>query len=122
MLFTPLGVLGAVFGAFLGAVVASYLGVVAERGWRGSADGRSVCVCGRQLRGIENIPVVSWLALRGRSSCCGSPIPVRYVVSEATLAAAVGAGAAVGGAAPAAVVLVAGGFVVLASNRSSAHR
>jgi prepilin signal peptidase PulO-like enzyme (type II secretory pathway) len=72
-----------VTGAVFSAVFASYGGVVAERGWAGSADGRSVCVCGRQLHGIENIPVVSYALLRGRSRCCGAVIPSWYVLTEA---------------------------------------
>lgn len=49
--------------------------------------GRSRCVCGRQLSALENIPVVSWLALRGRARCCQAKIPVRYVLAEAGSAA-----------------------------------
>ena len=70
-------------GAF-GASIASFLCVVAERMPRGeSINGRSHCVCGRQLTWWENIPIVSWLMLRGRARCCGARIPARYVVAEA---------------------------------------
>lgn len=64
------------------ACTASYIGVVSDRGWRGSMVGRSVCVCGRQLRWAENIPVVSYLCLFGRSKCCNSRIPRRYFITE----------------------------------------
>jgi leader peptidase (prepilin peptidase)/N-methyltransferase len=44
---------------------------------------RSACpACGRQLRAIENIPVLSWLALRGRCAGCRAPIALRYPVVE----------------------------------------
>jgi len=44
---------------------------------------RSRCPqCGHQIRAWENIPVVSWLALRGRCSQCAHPIPVRYPLVE----------------------------------------
>jgi prepilin signal peptidase PulO-like enzyme (type II secretory pathway) len=44
--------------------------------------GRSLCVCGRQLGWSENIPVVSYLFLLGRSKCCKSRIPSRYFITE----------------------------------------
>ncbi len=44
---------------------------------------RSRCPnCGHQIRAWENIPVVSWLVLRGRCSQCANPIPVRYSLVE----------------------------------------
>ncbi|MDR3096286.1 MAG: A24 family peptidase [Paraburkholderia sp.] len=44
---------------------------------------RSACPhCGHVLRAWENIPVVSWLALRGRCSQCGTRVSVRYPVIE----------------------------------------
>lgn len=78
------------WGALLyGAVIASFVCVAAERLQRGETlGGRSHCVCGRQLVWWENVPVVGWLALRGRARCCGSSIPARYVAAEVGLAAA----------------------------------
>ncbi|QBQ98502.1 prepilin peptidase [Paraburkholderia pallida] len=44
---------------------------------------RSACPhCGHVLRVWENIPVASWLALRGRCSQCGSRVSVRYPLIE----------------------------------------
>lgn len=44
---------------------------------------RSTCPhCGHQIRAIENIPVLSWLALRGKCSACKAPISVRYPAIE----------------------------------------
>ena len=38
--------------------------------------------CGHRIRAIENIPVISWLLLRGRCSACSTPIGVRYPIVE----------------------------------------
>ncbi|MFC0126914.1 prepilin peptidase [Ralstonia solanacearum] len=44
---------------------------------------RSACPsCGHQIKAIENIPVISWLALRGRCSACKTPISWRYPAVE----------------------------------------
>ena len=45
---------------------------------------RSRCpACGHGITALENIPIVSWLWLRGRCSACRAPIPVRYPMIEA---------------------------------------
>lgn len=38
--------------------------------------------CGHQIRWYENIPLVSWLALRGKCSACGTRVSVRYPLVE----------------------------------------
>lgn len=44
---------------------------------------RSACpACGRGITALENIPVVSWLALRGRCRGCGTRISARYPLVE----------------------------------------
>ncbi|NOY14773.1 MAG: prepilin peptidase [bacterium] len=44
---------------------------------------RSVCdYCGRRLFWWENVPIVSYLFLRGKSRCCGKQLPVDYVIVE----------------------------------------
>jgi leader peptidase (prepilin peptidase) / N-methyltransferase len=44
---------------------------------------RSACPhCGHQITALENIPIVSWLFLRGRCSACKAPISPRYPVVE----------------------------------------
>jgi leader peptidase (prepilin peptidase)/N-methyltransferase len=44
---------------------------------------RSACPhCGHQIKAIENIPVISYLALRGRCSACKAHIPARYPAIE----------------------------------------
>jgi leader peptidase (prepilin peptidase)/N-methyltransferase len=45
---------------------------------------RSRCPhCGHQITSLENIPVISWLVLRGKCSACKAPISARYPVVEA---------------------------------------
>ena len=49
---------------------------------------RSACpACGHAITAIENVPVVSWLALRGRCSGCGARISPRYPLVELLTAA-----------------------------------
>jgi leader peptidase (prepilin peptidase) / N-methyltransferase len=44
---------------------------------------RSACPgCGRGIRAIENVPIASWLALRGRCAGCGMRISARYPLVE----------------------------------------
>lgn len=44
---------------------------------------RSACPgCGRGIRAVENIPVLSWLALRGKCAGCGTRISLRYPLVE----------------------------------------
>jgi leader peptidase (prepilin peptidase)/N-methyltransferase len=60
--------------------------------------GRSHCPrCGAQIRAYDNIPLVSWLVLRGRCRDCRAPISWRYPAGEAVTAALFGALAAVDG-------------------------
>ncbi|HZQ73735.1 MAG TPA: A24 family peptidase [Burkholderiales bacterium] len=52
---------------------------------------RSRCPgCGHGITALENVPVLSWLALRGRCSACGARIAAKYPAVE--LLAALGAG------------------------------
>ncbi|MGZ8801207.1 MAG: prepilin peptidase [Mycobacterium sp.] len=82
----------------LGALVGSFLNVVIHRlPLRESiVRPRSHCPgCGRQLAAYENVPVLSWLALRGRCRSCGIPISARYPLVEALTAVAFAVTAAV---------------------------
>lgn len=77
--------------AFLGGLlVGSFATVVAHRVPRGEGvvAGRSHCpACGAQIAAYDNVPVFSWLLLRGRSRCCGTRISPRYPLTELTTAA-----------------------------------
>jgi len=45
--------------------------------------GRSFCdFCGRQLNWYDNVPVISWLVLGGKSRCCGKKLPKQYPIVE----------------------------------------
>lgn len=77
----------------VGLFVGSFLNVVVYRTPRhlSISTPRSFCpICHRQLTGWENIPVVSWLALRGRCHGCASRISVRYPLVEGSTAAGFG--------------------------------
>lgn len=76
--------------ALCGLVFGSFLNVVIGRLPAGGsiASPPSHCpACGRRLRAWENIPVVSWLVLRGRCATCKSPISARYIMVELATAA-----------------------------------
>ena len=71
--------------AVLGLAVGSFLNVVIYRVPRKESvvRPRSHCPsCDTQLRETDNVPVVSWLVLRGRCRTCGEPISVRYPLVE----------------------------------------
>jgi leader peptidase (prepilin peptidase)/N-methyltransferase len=92
---------------FVGLCVGSFLNVVIhrlprmlERGWQAQCaelrgetpaaepaynlvvPGSACPACGHRIKALQNIPVVSWLALRGRCGACKAPISVRYPVIE----------------------------------------
>ncbi len=74
----------------LGAVLASFVGVIAERAYTGESwlKGRSRCnACGRVLNVRDLIPVLSWLFARGRCRVCGARVPAQYMVFELFLGA-----------------------------------
>ena len=82
----------AIWGALVGACLGSFANVVAARLPQNQSvvRPRSRCPqCLTPIRAVDNIPIISWLRLRGRARCCGVPISPRYVVVEA-LAAALG--------------------------------
>jgi leader peptidase (prepilin peptidase) / N-methyltransferase len=111
-----LGVLGLCIGSFLNVVVYR-LPLILEAQWReesgeilgltpNPAQPVSIAApmtlshpasrcpkCGHRIRWYENIPLVSWLALKARCASCKTPIPARYPLVEAStglLFAAVG--------------------------------
>lgn len=80
---------GALAFAFVGGLMlGSFVTVVGYRVPREESvvGGRSHCTsCGARIAAYDNIPVFSWLWLRGRSRCCGDRISVRYPLTELTL-------------------------------------
>jgi leader peptidase (prepilin peptidase)/N-methyltransferase len=106
-LFVVAGLLGLLVGSFLN-VVAHRLPIMMELEWRSHCDAlneqpdsdtaippdvpaafslwrpRSACPsCGHLISAWQNIPVVSYLLLRGRCAGCKTPISIRYPVVEA---------------------------------------
>jgi leader peptidase (prepilin peptidase)/N-methyltransferase len=85
--------------AFLGGTITgSFLSVVAHRVPRGLSivGPRSKCAtCDAQIAFYDNIPVISWLLLRGRCRHCGERISVRYPLVEVGTGAAFAAAALV---------------------------
>lgn len=75
--------------AFLwGLIVGSFVTAVAHRVPRGLSivGPRSQCPsCGAQIAAYDNVPVFSWLLLRGRGRCCGSRIAPLYPLTELTV-------------------------------------
>jgi leader peptidase (prepilin peptidase)/N-methyltransferase len=64
-------------GSFIGLLT---LRLPADRPW---AMSRSACAtCHRRLGVVDLVPLVSFLALRGRCRTCGAPIPWRYLLLE----------------------------------------
>ena len=100
------GMLGLVVGSFLNVVIYR-LPLIMERAWSRElrehlgedttesgeettynlVTPASCCPqCGHPITAVENIPVISYLFLRGRCRDCGSRIPVRYPLVELTTA------------------------------------
>jgi leader peptidase (prepilin peptidase)/N-methyltransferase len=69
----------------LGLVFGSFLTVIVHRVPKGESlvAPRSRCPsCGTRLRNVDNVPVVSWLLLRGRCRSCGARISPVYPLTE----------------------------------------
>jgi len=100
MLNTLVALLGGLcVGSFLNVVI-HRLPKMLERGWqsqcaelRGESPAaepaynlvipRSACpACGQRITALQNIPVISWLLLRGKCAACKAPISLRYPVIE----------------------------------------
>jgi len=89
--------------AILGAVVGSFLNVVIHRLPRGESivSPRSRCPrCGTLIAPRDNVPLLSWLALRGRCRGCGASISPRYPLVELLTAAVFAVVVAVRGPVP----------------------
>ena len=102
-----LAVVGLIVGSFLNVVIYR-LPIMLDRGWQRQAretldmkeaappteagqlnlvfPGSHCPSCGHRIKPAENIPILSWLALRGRCSNCGAAISLRYPIVE-TIAA-----------------------------------
>jgi leader peptidase (prepilin peptidase)/N-methyltransferase len=79
------------FLAIIGLIVGSFLNVVIARlPERRSLLGRSACTqCGHRIAAHDNIPLLSFIVLRGRCRACRRPISWRYPVVELATGAAI---------------------------------
>lgn len=105
LFLTVIGVLGLMVGSFLNVVI-HRLPIMLERNWRRECraflepepepepaqpynllvPGSRCPHCDRPIRAWENIPIVSFLLLKGRCKGCRTPIPFRYPAIEALTA------------------------------------
>lgn len=77
----------AIYAFALGAVIGSFLNVVIHRFPREESIvfPASRCpACGEPIKPWDNVPVVSWIFLRGRCRACRAPISLRYPLIEAS--------------------------------------
>ena len=99
LLLTSAFVVGSLIGSFLNVVIYR-LPVMMERAWEDEMAAardseaavrerfnlivpRSRCgQCGHIITALENVPLISWLFLRGRCSACGTAISARYPIVE----------------------------------------
>jgi len=89
--------------AVLGLIVGSFINVVSHRVPRGESvvRPRSRCPeCQTEISPRDNIPIVSWMVLRGRCRRCSVPISVRYPATELATAVVFGLAAVRFGPAP----------------------
>lgn len=100
---------GAIIVAIVfGAVAGSTATALAHRVPRGLSilGPRSACHhCGAQIAAYDNVPVLSWVLLRGRARCCGARISARYPLTELIVAALFGAAVAVDWGDPARIAI-----------------
>src|SRR5438105_12596427 len=77
--------LGRLYAFLFGAVIGSFLNVCVSR-WPAGLSivrPRSRCPhCGRPIRAIENVPILSWIALRARCRGCHGKISIQYPLVE----------------------------------------
>lgn len=106
LFISVVGILGLVIGSFLNVVILR-LPVMMEKEWQAECNDlfgsesstssneapfnlitpNSHCPkCLHEIKAIENIPIISYLLLKGRCSECDTRIPLRYPVIEATTA------------------------------------
>jgi leader peptidase (prepilin peptidase)/N-methyltransferase len=79
----------AFFFFLLGAAVGSFLNVVIHRLPEGKSllSPPSHCpICGKSIRWFDNIPIISYIILKGECRDCGTSIPIRYLIVESITA------------------------------------
>lgn len=79
LLLLGLGILGLLIGSFLNVVIYRV-----PAGLSLVSPGSACPACAHPVRAYDNVPVLSWLVLRGRCRDCAAPIAVRYPLVELT--------------------------------------
>ncbi len=69
-----------IFAFLFGAIVGSFLNVCIYRipAEKSIVTPGSTCACGRPIKWCDNIPIISWIVLRGKARCCGRRFSIRY--------------------------------------------
>ena len=82
-------IIGAISAFVVGACIGSFLNVCVYRiplNRSVVSPGSHCAACGSPIAWYNNLPIISWLALRGRAACCGTRIDMRYCLVEAGMA------------------------------------
>lgn len=84
-----IGLVGLMWGDFMGMALQRTLKVATQTNGYDELPhhhifgGRSICYqCGEKIPFYNNIPLISWIRLKGVSSCCGVKIPKSYPLTE----------------------------------------
>ena len=78
-------VLGLCFGSFVNMLIyrVAINYKLESKKFKVESKNRSFCdYCGKQLNWYENIPVFSWLVLKGKTKCCHKKLPISYPIVE----------------------------------------
>src|SRR5271170_6583199 len=79
-------ILEGVFAFVVGACIGSFLNVCVYRiplNRSGVHPSSHCSACGAPIPWYNNLPIISWIVLRGRAACCGTRIDMRYCLVEA---------------------------------------
>ena len=82
-------ILGGIFAFVTGACIGSFLNVCVYRiplNRSVVSPGSHCAACGAPIPWTNNLPIISWLVLRGRAACCGTRIDMRYCLVEVGMA------------------------------------
>src|SRR5271163_1245192 len=74
-----------VFAFFIGGCIGSFINVCVYRiplNRSVVSPGSHCSACGAPIPWYNNLPIISWLVLRGRAACCGTRIDMRYCLVE----------------------------------------
>lgn len=72
-----------IIGGLFGAIFSSFYSLVIYRIPRNqSLLGRSICLCGKVIKIKNNIPILGYIMLKGKASCCSYKIPINFFIFE----------------------------------------